>query len=122
MVRIEKSSIVVQSRRMENNQNYLLERIFFPLLLHLLRLFAAVDNTAAAGAVAPPASVAAATLASAAPAAVEKVIVNIRAGPGTPILKLEKFKVNAADQFATLVNFLKKQLQMKAHEPLARCH
>jgi ubiquitin-like protein ATG12 len=49
---------------------------------------------------------------------VDKVIVHIRAGPGTPILKLEKFKVNASDQYSVLVDFLKKQLRMQPHESL----
>ena len=43
---------------------------------------------------------------------------HIRAGPGTPILKLEKFKVNAADPFSVLVDFLKRQIRLKPHEPL----
>lgn len=52
------------------------------------------------------------------PSEAVKVVVHIRAGPNTPILKQTKFKVNAADNFDFISDFLRKQLRLSGAQPL----
>ncbi|KMT04837.1 hypothetical protein BVRB_7g170070 [Beta vulgaris subsp. vulgaris] len=49
-------------------------------------------------------------MASESPSAVRKVVIHLRATGDAPILKQQKFKVSGTDRFASVIDFLRRQL------------
>ena len=48
----------------------------------------------------------------------DKIVVHIRAGPNTPILKQSKFKISGSENFEAIIDFLRKQLRLNLNQPL----